>query len=199
MSVRLTRTPSGRIGPDVIMAALEILDEHGPDGFTMRAIATRANVSPMAIYNHFDGKNGVIDAIWSDGFEQFRTYLEVDSGNPRQDLLDAGLAYRTFAQNHRAHYIVMFMHQFVGFEPSLGSVHVSAQAFRVLVDHIERCRQIGLLRPYRSTNVAQMLWSACHGYVSLELLNNNFSDSPDETFKNLLDGLLRGLEHATSL
>jgi AcrR family transcriptional regulator len=196
MPDRLARTPSDRVGPDVIMAALELLDEHGPDGFTVRAIAARANVSPMAIYNHFDGKSGVIDAIWSDGFDQFRAYLAVETGDPRQDLLDAGLAYRTFAQNHRAHYIVMFMHQFAGFEPSLSSTHVSAQALGVLVDHIERCRHIGLFGPYRSANIAQMLWSACHGYVSLELLDNNFSDSPDETFRNLLDGLLRGLEHA---
>jgi AcrR family transcriptional regulator len=50
-----TRTPSLQIGPVVLRAALAILDEDGPDGFTVRAIAERAGVAPMAIYNHFEG------------------------------------------------------------------------------------------------------------------------------------------------
>ena len=40
-------------------AALALLSESGPEGFTVRAIARRANVAPMAIYNHFEGKDGL--------------------------------------------------------------------------------------------------------------------------------------------
>jgi AcrR family transcriptional regulator len=188
------RTPSGEIESDVIEAGLDILDESGPEGFTVRAIAARAGVAPMAIYNHFDGKNGVIETIWSDGFEQLRLSLGVAGADPHEDLLAAGLAYRSFALEHRAHYTVMFMHRFVGFEPSPAASQVAAQAFQELVNHVERCQGVGLFAGYGATSVAQMLWSACHGYVSLEILNINFATDPDATFESLLRALQSGLE-----
>ena len=60
-----TRTPSLLIAPEVLSAAVSILDDEGLDGFTVRAIAKRANVAPMAIYNHFGGVNGVIEELWN--------------------------------------------------------------------------------------------------------------------------------------
>jgi hypothetical protein len=38
-----------------------------------------------------------------------------------------------------------------------------------------------------------MVWSACHGYVSLEMFSINFSSDPEATFRSLITGLLRGL------
>lgn len=193
MMSRQLRTPSNQIGPDVLSAALELLAETGPDGFTVRAIAQRAGVAPMAIYNHFDGKNGVLEAIWTDGFEQLRSDLSETSGDVKTDILNAGLAYRVFALGHRAHYTVMFMHRFVGFEPSLEAAHTAATAFQELVNHVERCQSEGLFATEKATNVAQMMWATCHGYVSLEILNENFSDDPDLTYVRLLTWLRDGM------
>ena len=193
MSNAPQRTPSDQIGPDVLAAGLAILDEDGPDGFTVRAIATRANVAPMALYNHFDGKNGVLEAIWNEGFEQLRRELGVTTGDPHADVVAAGMAYRRFALEHRAHYTVMFMHHFVGFEPSLDASHAAARTFQELVTHVERCQALGFFGSYRATDVAQMMWATSHGYVALEILDINFSDDPDATFTNLLRGLWTGL------
>ena len=193
MTARHLRTPSDKIAPDVLCAALEILDELGPDGFTVRAIAERADVAPMAIYNHFEGKNGVLEAIWADGFDQLRTELGVTTSDAEVDVMAAGMAYRSFALEHRAHYTVMFMHRFVGFEPSVDAAHLAAGAFQELVNHLERCQVLGLFQSDKATNVAQMMWATCHGYVSLEILNINFSDKPDETYIRLLSGLRNGL------
>ena len=193
MNERHPRTPSEQIGPDVLEAALEILGELGPDGFTVRAIAERADVAPMAIYNHFDGKNGLLEAIWTDGFEQLRIHLATTSDDAYADLLAAGLAYRRFALDHRAHYTVMFMHRFVGFEPSVDAAHMAAGAFQELVGHIERCQTQGLFAAHKATDMAQMMWATSHGYVSLEILGVNFSERPDETYLSLLRALRSGL------
>jgi AcrR family transcriptional regulator len=193
MATRQFRTPSSQIGAEVLAAGLAILEEDGPDGFTVRAIASHANVAPMAIYNHFDGKNGVLEAIWNEGFEQLRMDLSASSDDPHADVVSAGLAYRNFALEHRAHYTVMFMHHFVGFEPSLDASHAAARTFQELVTHVERCQALGFFGSYRATNVAQMMWATSHGYVALEILNINFSDDPDATFRNLLNGLWNGL------
>lgn len=42
---------------------MEILDRDGFDGLTMRGLATRLGVTPMAMYRHFDGKKVLVDAI----------------------------------------------------------------------------------------------------------------------------------------
>ncbi len=194
MSERPLRTPSARIGTEVLDAALGLLGESGPDHFTVRGIAARAGVAPMALYNHFDGKNGVLEAIWVDGFEQLRDCISLHRGRALDDLLDVGVAYRTFALSHQAHYTVMFMHRFSGYEPSFEASHAAARAFEALVNQVERAQVDGHFAGARPGDVAQMLWSTCHGYVSLEILDENFAHRPDDTYTRLITGLLRGLQ-----
>jgi AcrR family transcriptional regulator len=194
MAERNTRTPSARIGTEVMEAALDLLGEEGPDRFTVRSIAARAGVAPMALYNHFDGKNGVLEAIWIDGFEQLRECVSLRQGSPLDDLYQVGLAYRQFALAHRAHYTVMFMHRFVGFEPSPGASHAAAGAFQALVNQVERAQLAGHFLERRAGDLAQMLWAACHGYVSLEILDVNFAQDADAAYDGLIGGLLRGLK-----
>lgn len=174
-------------------AALELLDAEGPDHFTVRAIAKCAGVAPMALYNHFDGKNGVLDAIWLEGFSRLREVVARVAGDPLDDLHDVGINYRSFALSHRAHYTVMFMHRFVGFEPSAEGVVAAARAFGALVEQVDRAQRAGYFAGRAASDVAQMLWSTSHGYVSLEILGVNFADDVDATYAELTGGLLRGL------
>jgi AcrR family transcriptional regulator len=193
MARRLLRTPSLRIGPAVLGAALHILDEEGPDGLTVRAIAKKAKVAPMTIYNHFHGKNGLLEIIWTEGFSTLQEALTIENNDPPRDLFASALAYRTFALEHQAHYTVMFIHHFEGFQPSVDAIQLANQTFRVLVEHVQRCQSVGLFEGYSATNTAQMIWSACHGYVSLEMTSVNFSSDFEGTFRSLVTGLLRGL------
>jgi AcrR family transcriptional regulator len=189
---RAHRTPSERIGPAVLIAAREILDDEGPDGFTVRAIAQRANVAPMAIYNHFEGVNGVLEALWIEGFEKLLEALTFESADSDDDLLHAAAAYRTFALENRGLYTVMFMHRFRGFRRSIAAAHLAAQTYETLVANIERCQQSGLLPNASASDAAQVVWSACHGYVSLELLGINFAADRDATYQLLLATLRDG-------
>ncbi|MFI5036146.1 MAG: TetR/AcrR family transcriptional regulator [Acidimicrobiales bacterium] len=102
------------------------------------AATAQAGVAPRAFYNHFDGNNGLLESIWTDGFEQLRECVILRRAGPLDDLREVGLAYRRFALARRAHYTVMFMHRFVGSEPSLGASHAAARAFEALVNQVER-------------------------------------------------------------
>jgi AcrR family transcriptional regulator len=190
---RTARTPSTEIGPEVLLAALAILDDEGPDGFTVRAIARRAHVAPMAIYNHFEGVNGVLEGLWIEGFEGLRDAVTFHTNSPEEDLFNAGLAYRNFALENRGVYTVMFMHRFRNFQPSIEAEQVAAQCYETLVASVERCQQDGLFSNSRAGDAAQIIWSACHGYVALELLDINFATNRDETFRHLLTTLRDGL------
>ncbi|MFJ1708264.1 TetR/AcrR family transcriptional regulator [Kitasatospora sp. NPDC088346] len=49
---------------DVIArAALDVVDEYGADGLTMRALADRLGVKAASLYNHVAGKDELLDAL----------------------------------------------------------------------------------------------------------------------------------------
>lgn len=48
---------------DVLRAALELLDEVGLDGITIRKLAERLGVQPGALYRHFASKRALLDAM----------------------------------------------------------------------------------------------------------------------------------------
>ncbi|MEU9130841.1 TetR/AcrR family transcriptional regulator C-terminal domain-containing protein [Kitasatospora sp. NPDC048540] len=47
----------------IARAALEVTDEHGADGLTMRALADRLGVKAASLYNHVTGKDELLDAL----------------------------------------------------------------------------------------------------------------------------------------
>ncbi|WP_406197003.1 TetR/AcrR family transcriptional regulator C-terminal domain-containing protein [Kitasatospora sp. NBC_01560] len=44
-------------------AALDVVDAHGSDGLTMRAVAERLGVKAASLYNHVSGKDELIDGL----------------------------------------------------------------------------------------------------------------------------------------
>lgn len=47
----------------IISNALELVDTQGVDAMTMRALAERLQVQPMAFYHHFPNKNALLDGV----------------------------------------------------------------------------------------------------------------------------------------
>ena len=47
----------------VLQAALEFVDEHGLDTLSMHKLGTRLGVRGMSLYNHVDGKDGLLDGL----------------------------------------------------------------------------------------------------------------------------------------
>lgn len=52
----------------IFAAAKNVLEREGIDGLTVRKVAQRAGVSPMAMYNHFADKDALLNALMEDGF-----------------------------------------------------------------------------------------------------------------------------------
>jgi AcrR family transcriptional regulator len=63
MSHAARRGPTPRFSRDELAArALSIMDERGPDGLTMRALAAELGMGTMALYRYFPSKETLIDA-----------------------------------------------------------------------------------------------------------------------------------------
>ncbi|MEW9549084.1 TetR/AcrR family transcriptional regulator [Nonomuraea sp. NPDC050783] len=49
--------------PEILDAAMAIADERGLDALSMRAVAERVGVTPMALYGYFRNKDELLDAL----------------------------------------------------------------------------------------------------------------------------------------
>lgn len=177
-------------------AAAQILETEGPDALSVRRIAAAAGVAPMGVYNHFRSKNGIIDALFMQGFERLREALATaiaEIQDPYEALREGGRRYRALAHAHPMAYRLMFLRTIPGYEPSPAALEVAARAFDSLVDAVQRAMAAGVLAEAPPTEIAQIIWSSLHGWVSLELTGIGFVEDQDEAFQLVCASLLRGL------
>ena len=192
------RTPSREVEQALVDAAERVLVRDGLGALTVRAVATEAGVAPMGVYNRFGNKDGLIAAVLVRGFDGLRAAVTADADpDPVLRLLASGRNYRRFALAQPQHYGAMFGGRKRPTDaPGVASgelrEHASA-AFAGLVDHVRYAMTLGALRPGDPTETAQLIWSAVHGAVSLELGGSVLTPDPDATYEALLRLLVDGL------
>jgi AcrR family transcriptional regulator len=59
----------------ILDAALRLLADEGHAALTVRRVATEAGCSTIGVYTWFGGKDGLIDALWTEGFASFAAAL----------------------------------------------------------------------------------------------------------------------------
>lgn len=188
------RTPSRDVEEGLLEAAEQILAEQGPNAITVRKVASCAGVAPMGVYNRFDGKHGLLEALFVRGFQRLRTLVAAASGPDAMQRLRAGcLQYRAFAISHPEQYRLMFDHM-QEIQPSESAVLEAFSSFDQLVQYVATARQLRPLGVGSDIEVAQQIWSALHGAVGLELNGMMFCDDPERSFVRMVDALLAGLE-----
>ncbi len=161
----------GNLREALAEAALRLIEEKGPMGFTMAEAARLAGVSPAAPYRHFKGREDLVAEVARRGFEIFADRLEqaYDGGRPSPltAFFATGRAYLDFARSHPGHYMAMFESGVaVAGDPELARAAGRAQA--VLVQAAERLT--ARLPPDRrppATMVANHVWALSHGVVEL--------------------------------
>jgi AcrR family transcriptional regulator len=98
----------GNLRPALIAAGLAALAEHGPDGFSLRDVATRAGVSAAAPYRHFADKEALFAAIAEECANEIGAAitraLEGAPPDPLERFRRTGIAYVRFAAERPAHF-----------------------------------------------------------------------------------------------
>jgi AcrR family transcriptional regulator len=152
-------------------AASGLLLAEGPGALTMRRVAAAVGCSTTVLYTMFGGKEGLADALYREGFERLRRRLEA-TGNDPDPLGRLGAlahAYRDNALAEGGYYGVMFQQAIPGFRPSSESLAVAGASLHVLARAVGAAMEAGVLAPGDPQAVAEVLWAAVHGAVSLEL------------------------------
>jgi AcrR family transcriptional regulator len=176
-------------------AAADILETEGPEALSVRRIAATAGVAPMGVYNHFESKAGIIEALFIEGFQRLADELSTvaDIQDPYEALREGGLRYRALALAHPMRYQLMFLRAVPGFEPSEHAIEVATSAFANLVAAVQRAMDAGIIAEGSPDETAQVIWASIHGWMSLELLGIGPVESQPAGFDLVCRAVLAGL------
>lgn len=85
----------------IIEAAIEVADEVGLAGLSLRGVAARLNVTPMALYNHIADKSELEDVVVAHILEQMLHPVKITARTPWQKILRdiAGELKRALAEH----------------------------------------------------------------------------------------------------
>jgi len=191
----------GNLKEALVRAALELIAEKGPAGFTFADAARWAGVSPAAPYRHFRDRDALLSDVARRGFEEFATALAKawDEGKP--DVMTAfdrlGKTYLTFARNEPAYYSAMF-EAGVALDTDRELREASENAFAVLRAAAEKL--VALMPPRGrppALMVALHVWAMTHGIASLfgrgDAARRTLPMQPDELLEAAVLIYLRGL------
>jgi AcrR family transcriptional regulator len=170
--------------PRLVQAALTVLQTGGAASLTVRNITAEAGCSTTGVYTYFGGKNGLVEAIYVDGFDSFdravKPHLEAD------EIIAAGRAYRDWALANPTQYMVMFGRAVPDFTPSEAARSRATQSFVDLAEAIRRASGAD-----DHAERAYHLFATVHGYVMLELAGMGAltREDSDQLYERALDAL----------
>jgi AcrR family transcriptional regulator len=161
----------GNLKEALLRAALELIAQNGPAGFTFAEAARWAGVSPAAPYRHFRDRDELLASVALRGFHQFEQALARAWDEGRPDVFFAldrlGRAYLDFARSEPAYYSAMFEGGVpLADNPELRDA--GDRAFAVLRAAAEKlCAQVPACDRPPALMVALHIWAMAHGIASL--------------------------------
>lgn len=161
----------GNLRQALVDAALDLIADKGPTGFTLSEAAKAAGVTPAAVYRHFEGREDLIAEAARQGYEIFADLMEYayDKGQPSAlaALESTGRAYLAFARKYPGHYVAMFESGIsVNRTPALAAV--AGRAHAVMEQAAQQLSQ--RIPPQKRPPAAMVtahIWALSHGVVEL--------------------------------
>jgi AcrR family transcriptional regulator len=146
-------------------AALRLVQEKGPRGFSLNEASRLAGVTVAAPYRHFEDKDALLAEIACDGLDLMILELRkaAAAGNSiREKMLEAGMGYLRFSSVHADYFAVIFN---AGLDkskyPRVG--RAAGEAYGVILELAQQAQRI----PERAAEHAASAWALVHGFATL--------------------------------
>ncbi len=155
----------GDLRAALIEATRQLVEENGPDNFSVSEACRLAGVSTAAPYKHFNDKTEMLVAAALEGMDRHRskmlTALEsVPEGSPER-ITAIGMEYVSFALNEPG----IFRLKFGGFTDRIADPLLEEsgqQSFGILLSEVAKCLgEPGITEEVRRRGF--LLWSFVHG------------------------------------
>jgi len=161
----------GHLRRSLLEAALGLIAEAGPHGFTLREVARRAGVSHNAPYRHFKDKDELLAAVATEGFDKLTGRMlraMSRATHPLARFQQCGRGYVGFALASPQHYTVMFDMRESG-ACSAELTAAGARAFGALLGIVQECLSARVIDVNDATSAALFAWALVHGIAKLAI------------------------------
>ncbi len=135
----------------LVGAALELLEDGGPDTVSVREAARRAGVSPGAPFRHFPSRSALMMAVAEEAQRRFRAEIAramkaAPAGNPLARFRALGIAYLRWALRNPAHFEVISTGRLFDHESSAELTRDNGQVIALTEQLLMEAFQAGQLR-----------------------------------------------------
>lgn len=181
----------------ILEAAKAIVSGDGYATLTIRRVADAVGCAPGTIYLYFEGRDEIARQLCLDGFRELLTYMKPAAAvaDPLERLSALMRAYCRFGFERPETYRLTFMADPRLAEAVFGRGPVDEpgtgglEAFGLLVDALRELQVEGRVAAAASVaELADVVWAAAHGAVSLKLTCPSFPATEADT---LVDSVVR--------
>lgn len=178
----------------LIAAALDLLDAHGSDAITIRAVARMAGVSHAAPVNHFADRRALLTAVAVQCFDELQALVDRamsdHHADARAQLYAMTEAFCTYGLSKPGRYRLMWRRDML--DASDPALNAHTDILFALVGQV--AEQFGEPADISLMSRVVAICSAIHGYVMLRI-DGNFEGYVDEKtdqprHRALIDALL---------
>jgi AcrR family transcriptional regulator len=162
----------------ILSAAKAVLESKGIEGLTIRAVAQRAELSPMALYRHFADKGALMNALMEDGLAAWGDVVRgIRARDPLEWLTALGEAHLDFALSQPHRYDAAFFlpapaaRQFPD-DFAAGRSPVIA----MVMARIDEAKSDGRFRERPTLEIALALAASGQGFISMHRAKRFASD-----------------------
>lgn len=160
----------GNLRQTLIEAGIALIAERGADGFNMRELARRAEVSPGAPYRHFTDKDDLLATVATQGFEQLIGQMQAATAaaaNPTMGFRRQGEVYTEFAIANPAHFRAMYLARLRDADRFPGLLQAQADANAAVRTQIVAAMKSGGVAPFDEQHIALAALALVYGTARL--------------------------------
>ena len=151
---------------DIIEVSRAIIEDEGVEQLTIRRIAETINRTQPAVYQHFPGKDAIVEAIVNAGFSALAERLQRARRGDKASLAEIANAYVRFGLERPRLYDIMFVGApAITFAAGAATPAPARAAFNVLTTAVE---ESGVPSAQTET-VTEVVWASLHGLVTLTI------------------------------
>lgn len=182
----------------ITQAALDLVEERGLKGLTMRALGESLGVEAMAIYHYFPSKEALLQAVGEIGrdvettFAAFFEDMSASGASAADVVVALGLRYIEFAETHPAQFTLLFntlpieIHTWEEFMSAPTTFRIPQRAVQAGIDSGEFHPRPG----YGRDEMAYNLWALVHGLAVLRQTRLRSLEADYDTLHRALLGAL---------
>jgi AcrR family transcriptional regulator len=175
----------GDLRAQLIEAVRDLVETHGPEGFSVAEAARRAGVSSAAPYKHFKDRPEILRAVVSEAMDRLRLAMErAAAAHPAgafEGVAAIGQAYVDFARTEPGVFRLVFGLT-EGHETAPDLLEKGDRCFGVVVGAVAARLRLSPDHP-EAERRAYMLWSFVHGhsFLTIDMKHAVTAEGPDDT------------------